>query len=162
STKGQAIRDGNPEGYSLPTQRDACMRKAEELGAVVVDTYVDKDTATSVDKRPHLQALVDYVVEHEDIDYVIFHQLSRFARYVPDDARITLALEMAGAKLVSCVENIDETAAGRLMHWILAGLNEYQSRNMGNEIKTKTLQKVKDGGTPSLAPIGYLNKQDLT
>ena len=48
------------------------------------------------------------------------------------------------------------------MHWILASLNEYQSRNQSNDIKFKTLQKVKDGGTPFLAPIGYLNKQDLT
>ena len=162
STKGQAVRDGNAEGYSLPTQREACRHKAEALGAVVVDEYIDKDTATSVDKRPALQRMVEYVVTHRDIDYVIFHQLSRFARYVPDDARITLELEMAGASLVSCVESIDETATGRLMHWVLAGLNEYQSRNMGNDIKVKTLQKVKDGGTPSLAPIGYLNRQDLT
>ena len=86
STKAQAVRDGNAEGYSLPTQREACLRRAQELGAVVVEEYVDKDTATSVHKRPSLLRMVDRVSAEKDVDYVIVHQLSRFARYVPDDA----------------------------------------------------------------------------
>ncbi len=48
STKQQAMRDGNPEGYSLPTQRQACMDRARQLSAVVVDEYIDKDTGTAV------------------------------------------------------------------------------------------------------------------
>ena len=35
STKQQAVRDGNPEGYSLPTQRSYALRKAEEKVAVL-------------------------------------------------------------------------------------------------------------------------------
>ena len=37
STKEQAERDGDPEGYSIPAQRDACHRKAEALEATVVE-----------------------------------------------------------------------------------------------------------------------------
>ncbi len=40
---------------------------------------------------------------------------------------------------------------------MLASVNEYHSRNMSDEIKRKTLQKVMDGGTPSVAPLGYKN-----
>jgi len=58
STKEQAMRAGDPEGYSLPTQREACLRKAQSLGAVVVDEYLDKDTGTLVDKRPAMQELL--------------------------------------------------------------------------------------------------------
>jgi len=33
-------------------------------------------------------------------------------------------------------------------------LRRYQSRNQSEDIKRKTLQKVKDGGTPTLAQRG--------
>jgi site-specific DNA recombinase len=161
STKAQADRDGNAEGYSLPTQRTACRLRAEQLGAVVVDEYIDKDTGTRVDKRPAMLALIERVKQERDVDFVIVHQLSRFARNRLDDARITEDLEASGSRLVSCLEGIDQSTSGRMLQGILAVVNEYQSRNQGEDIKRKTLQKVKDGGTPSLAPIGYLNKQGL-
>src|SRR5205823_4258517 len=41
STVKQATSGGEVEGYSIPAQRQACRRKAEELGAQVVDEYVD-------------------------------------------------------------------------------------------------------------------------
>lgn len=37
STARQAHKDGEEEGYSLPAQREACQRKADSLGATVVD-----------------------------------------------------------------------------------------------------------------------------
>ena len=159
STKAQAERHGNPEGYSLPTQRLAGRIRAEELGAVVVDEYVDKDSGTRVDKRPAMLALIERVETKRDVDYVIVHQLSRFARNRLDDASITQRLEDAGAVLISCLEGIDRTPSGRMLQGVLASLNEYQSTNQSEDIKRKTLQKVKDGGTPSLAPIGYRNVQ---
>lgn len=162
STKAQAERDGNPEGYSLPTQRAACSNRAHQLGAVIVDEYIDKDSGTSVDKRPAMLTLIDRVTQERDIDYVIVHQLSRFARNRLDDASITMRLEASGATLISCMEGgIDQTASGRMLQGMLAVVNEYQSRNQGDDIKRKTLQKVKDGGTPSLAPIGYVNVQGI-
>lgn len=159
STKAQAERDGNPEGYSLPTQRTAGQIRAEMLGATVVDEYVDRNTGTRVDKRPAMQAMIERITRDRDVDFVIVHQLSRFARNRLDDARVTEQLEQAGATLVSCLEGIDQTASGRMMQGVLASVNEYQSRNQSDDIKRKTLQKVKDGGTPTMAPIGYLNVQ---
>jgi site-specific DNA recombinase len=64
-------RDGNAEGYSLPTQREACRRQAEQLGAVVVQEYVDKDTGTAVDKRPAMQELLERIERDKDVDFVI-------------------------------------------------------------------------------------------
>jgi DNA invertase Pin-like site-specific DNA recombinase len=162
STKEQAMRSGDPEGYSLPTQREACLRKAQSLGADVIDEYLDKDTGTMVDKRPAMQKLLARVAKERDFDFVIVHKLDRLARNRLDDANMTVTLEAAGATLVSCVEGIDQSPSGRLLHGMLASVNEYYSRNLSDEIKRKTLQKAKNGGTPFLAPIGYLNKRDLS
>ena len=41
STARQATQGGEAEGYSIPAQRGACQRKATDLGAEVVDEYVD-------------------------------------------------------------------------------------------------------------------------
>lgn len=157
STKQQSERDLDPEGYSIPAQRDACTRKAENLGAVVVAEYIDLVSGTSSKKRPQFWNMVERVKHERDVDYVIVHKLDRFARNARDDANILFELQVAGAKLVSVSENIDDTPSGMLLHRITAAVNEYYSRNLSSEVQYKTLQKARNGGTPTLAPIGYLN-----
>jgi DNA invertase Pin-like site-specific DNA recombinase len=44
-----------------------------------------------------------------------------------------------------------------MMHTVLAANNEYQSRNMGDEIRRKVLVKIKEGGTHGPARLGYKN-----
>ena len=157
STKQQAARDGNPEGYSLPTQREACLRKAESMGAVVVDEYVDKDTGTAVANVRRCRNCCTELRTNSDVELVIVHKLDRWARNTREDLVSDFTLKSAGAQLVSCSETIDRTAAGRLLHSMLASVNEYHSRNMGDEIRRKTLMKIQQGGTPGVAPLGYKN-----
>lgn len=157
STKDQARRDGNPEGYSLPTQRQTAGAKAESLGAVVVDEYLDADTGTRTDKRPAMQALLERIRVDRDVDYVIVFKLDRWARNAREDLVNDFILETAGAGLVSCSEPIDRSNAGRMMHTMLAANNEYHSRNSGDEVKRKMLIKIQAGGTHGNARIGYKN-----
>src|SRR5262245_26298723 len=80
STKEQAHRDGNAEGYSLPTQRQMVQIKAESLGAAIVEEYLDTDTGTRTDKRPRMKALLERVRTDHDVDYVIVPKLDRWGR----------------------------------------------------------------------------------
>lgn len=41
SSKGQVNTDYGPEGISIPAQRAACERKAEQLGLTIIDEYVE-------------------------------------------------------------------------------------------------------------------------
>ena len=41
STRDQAKRGGETEGFSIPAQREACHRKAESLGAEVIEEFID-------------------------------------------------------------------------------------------------------------------------
>ena len=53
STKEQAARGGEAEGFSIPAQREACTRKAEGLGATVVAEFIDAgESARSADRPP--------------------------------------------------------------------------------------------------------------
>jgi site-specific DNA recombinase len=157
STADQATRGGRDEGFSIPAQRDANIRKAESLDASVVAEFVDAgESGTSAIKRPELQRMLAYVRENP-VNYCIVHKLDRLARSGADDVAIHFALRQAGVTLVSTSENIDETPSGMLMHGIMSSIAEFYSRNLANEVTKGLVQKASTGGTVSRAPLGYKN-----
>ncbi len=157
STKEQAQRDGDPDGYSLPAQLEANRRKAHSLKALVVKEFVERgESAKNAETRQELQSMLAYIKEHS-VDYVIVHKVDRLARNRLDDAQIHLLIKQAGAELVSATENIDETPSGMLLHGIMSSIAEFYSRNFAHEVVKGMEQKAKTGGTPGLAPLGYRN-----
>lgn len=163
SANRQVGRDYDPEGISIPAQREACHRKAEQLGLTVVDEYVEPGrSALEMSKRAAFQAMLGHIRDTGDIDHVIVYKLSRMARNRVDDALIMADLRQRGIALISATESIDNTPVGQLMHGILATFNEYQSRESGADIAYKMGQKARNGGTIGRAPLGYLNHTDRT
>jgi site-specific DNA recombinase len=156
STREQAERDGDPEGYSIPAQRDACLRKAELLKASVAAEFVDRGESARSANRPELQRLLDYLAAHPT-SYVIVHKVDRLARSRADDVAINLAIQKAGATLVSVTENIDETPSGMLLHGIMSSIAEFYSRNLASEVLKGAIKKAESGGTNGRAPVGYTN-----
>jgi site-specific DNA recombinase len=156
STKEQAQKGGEAEGYSIPAQRAACLRKAEALGIKVIDEFVDAGESAKTSARPQLQAMLSRL-EEGGIQYVIVHKIDRLARNRVDDVTINVAIKQAGAKLVSVSENIDESPSGHLMHGIMSSIAEFYSQNLSTEVMKGMNQKVQGGGTPHRAPLGYLN-----
>ena len=156
STREQAERGGEAEGFSIPAQRDACARKAESLEVVIAREFADRGESAKTADRPELQRMLAYIAEHP-VRYVIVHKVDRLARNRADDIAINLAIKEAGAELVSVSENIDETPSGLLLHGIMSSIAEFYSRNLATEIIKGSVQKAKNGGTPARAPIGYLN-----
>jgi site-specific DNA recombinase len=160
STSAQADTDEkDPEGYSIPAQREACRRKAESFDATIVEEYIDRGESARRADRPALGALLERV-KAGDIAYVIVHKVDRLARNRADDVTIGLTFKAAGVRLVSCTENIDETPSGRLLHGIMASIAEFYSANLSTEIIKGSTQKAKSGGTPTMAPLGYLNVRE--
>jgi site-specific DNA recombinase len=162
STAGQASTDRDGEAFSLAAQREACIRKAESLNADVLDIYVDAGESARKADRPQLQAMLERLKAERDADFVIVHKIDRLARNRGDDVAITFVIQQAGAQLVSVTENIDETPAGMLLHGIMSSMAEFYSQNLASEINKGTLKKAQTGVFPGLAPIGYVNRQDLS
>jgi len=100
-------------------------------------------------------------IDSEPVEYLIVHKVDRLARNRVDDVEINLALKRAGATLVSCTENIDETPSGILLHGIMSSIAEFYSRNLANEVIKGSTQKAKSGGTIGKAPTGYLNVRKI-
>ena len=156
STAKQATKNGEAEGYSIPAQREACLRRARELGAEVVDEFIDAGASARSADRAYLQRMLERV-KQGDITYVIVHKLDRLARSRIDDAQISLAFQMAGTTLVSTSEQIDDSPSGSLVHGIMATIAEHYSKNLSYEAKKGMAEKVRRGGTVGVAPLGYLN-----
>lgn len=156
STKEQAEKGGTEEGFSIPAQRQANLRKARELDAIIVEEFVDAGESARKADRPELLRMIEYVKANE-ITYCIVHKIDRLARNRADDVTIHLALKEAGVTLVSVTENIDETPSGMLVHGIMSSIAEFYSRNLAAEVSKGMTQKAITGGTLGKAPLGYLN-----
>ena len=159
STKEQAEKGGTDEGFSIPAQREANRRKAEQLGAVIVEEFVDAGESARKADRPDLMRMIKYVKQHR-VAYCIVHKVDRLARNRADDVTIHLALQESGVMLVSATENIDETPSGMLLHGIMSTIAEFYSRNLATEVIKGMTQKAASGGTIGKAPIGYLNVRE--
>ena len=118
---------------------------------------MDRGESAKTADRPALKELLARLEEKRDLDFVIVHKVDRLARNRYDDATITYALHEAGVELVSVTENIDRTPVGTFMHAIVAANAEFYSANLAAEAKKGQVQKAKMGGTPTKAPLGYLN-----
>ena len=79
SSIGQVNTAHDPEGYSIPGQREACQRYAEQLNAGVIREYVEPGKSGTSTNRPALQRMLAELDELKP-DYVIFYDLSRVAR----------------------------------------------------------------------------------
>lgn len=156
STARQATKNGEAEGYSIPAQREACLRKARELGAEVIGEFVDAGASARSADRDGLQAMLDRV-RVGDISYVIVHKLDRLARSRIDDAEIATVFHLSGTILASASEQIDDSPSGSLLHGIMAAIAEHYSKNLSAEAKKGMAEKVRRGGTTGRAPLGYLN-----
>lgn len=156
STKDQATRNGLEEGLSIPAQRDAAQRKADQLNAVIVAEFIEPGEPGKTARRTALQEMLDYLAGHP-VRYCIINKVERIARNRLDDAIIHATLRQAGVTLVSVMENIDETPSGMLMHGIMASIAEFYSLKLAQEVTKGLVQKASIGGTPHKAPIGYLN-----
>lgn len=87
STKEQAEKGGTDEGFSIPAQREANRRKAEAIGATIVEEFIDAGESARKADRPELMRMIQYVKANR-VSYCIVHKVDRLARNRADDVTI--------------------------------------------------------------------------
>ncbi|WP_413454946.1 recombinase family protein [Glutamicibacter sp. FR1] len=96
SNREQAEKGGTDEGFSIPAQREATKRKAEQLGAGIVEEFVDAGASAKSSDRPELMRMIQYV-KAKKVAYCIVHKVDRLALNRADDVSIHLALQQCGS-----------------------------------------------------------------
>lgn len=146
------------KGYSLDSQEETCRRFAAERGFPVLAIYRDEGESATTASRPRFRELIARCEEDDGVGYVIVLATDRFARNVGDHMRFKAILQLRGIRLLSVQQTVlDDSPEGGLMDTILAGINEFYSRNLGRTVAKNMAKKVSEGGWPRRAPIGYRN-----
>ena len=151
-----STREQSEEGYSLAAQRNVIGRYLDDHAWEHVREFCDAGESARSADRPQYQALLDYVANN-DVDVLVVHKLDRLARNLEDHAALRARLRQCKVQLVSVTENLEDSPSGKLIEGILASLNEFYAANLAQEVRKGQLQKLKEGGWPSRAPVGYRN-----
>src|ERR1039457_6417166 len=168
----QSARDGKLEGRTS-TSANQTVTHGEETEAAAnsecrpdLSQGFDKGTdgksqhgkSATTTQRPAFQNMLAYIRSKKgQVGYVVVHDLSRFARNLENQVDVLAELENVGVLLRSVMEEMDETAAGKLMRNIHGTFNQFFSDRNAERTKVGMEKAAKIGRKPSKAPLRYLN-----
>ncbi|MEE1124807.1 MAG: recombinase family protein [Acutalibacteraceae bacterium] len=147
---------------SIDAQVRAIKSFAEREGYALIHVYADRGISGTSDNREEFQRMIEDA-KNGDFQVVIVHKLDRFARNRSDSAIYRNVLEKYGVRLVSVLENFDDSPESIILQSVIEGYNEYYSKNLAREVmkglKENALASKFNGGVP---PLGYdINKETL-
>lgn len=145
---------------SIEAQMRACSDYIANQKWVLTESYIDRALSARSDHRPEFQRMISDAKRNK-FDYVVVHKLDRFSRDRYDHAYYKRELKLNGIRLISVLENLDDSPESVVLESVLEGFSEYYSRNLGREVmkglRENALQCRHTGGVP---PLGYDVGQD--
>lgn len=149
--------------YSSENQRDesieAQIRAAEQFckqkDYTIIGTYIDRAKSGTTAKRPDFQRMINDS-QQGLFEYVIVHKLDRFSRDKYDSIRYKKKLKNNGVKVVSILENLDDSPESIILESVIEGMAEYYSKNLSREVQKGLRENAhKCKHTGGLPPLGY-------
>lgn len=102
------------EGHGLEGQELACRNYAKSNGYDVMAIFRDEGVSGSMFERPGLQKMFAFM-ELNQVDMVLFEDVSRIARDVGVHVQILSEIARLGAKYQTVNQPIEDTAVGRFI-----------------------------------------------
>jgi len=149
STPSQVNKAIDPEGYSIPNQRDACHRYCACSWRRRGDRRSHRAwrVASDIAKRPHVKELIDKVDRHRP-DFIVYFDLSRSARNDYDAQWLWRELtERRGVLIQSTQERIDNTPNGRMIYSITAAVTPTASAKTPRKSRAGSLASSSKAAT---------------
>ncbi|MDR9749303.1 recombinase family protein [Paenibacillus taichungensis] len=157
SSEQQAERE-----LSIPAQREALQRYADELGWSIVNEYIDEAKSAKTDGRPDFQRMIaDAQKTDKHFDAIVVHKFDRFSRNRADHAIYKAVLKKHGVTVVSASEPVDaDTPHGFLLESMLEVISEFYNVNLRHE----TLKGMRENASQGFhcggrVPFGYRRVQ---
>ena len=145
----------NQREESIETQEAAIDDYAEKNNIRIVKHFSDKAiSGTSVKHRDGFKTMVDYCIEHDDVELVICYRLDRMSRDIYDYLEYRKRLYQHGKRIYFVADNFeasDDTFMMEALKSILAG-DEITKlrRNVSDGLKTNAKKCIHTGGIPCL------------
>ena len=154
STSRQAERE-----LSIPAQVKACQKYGMDhhWNLASDGIYEEKGESARTVERPQLQKMLHRAKTDAKVDVILMHKLDRMCRNVADYAAIKMMLKKHDVRLISVVEQFDESFSGELVENIMSSIAQWTSQNISWEVKKGLKEAVERGRFPGVAPLGYVN-----
>lgn len=145
---------GQKEGYSLETQKEACLKKAEELGAKEI-IYLE-DTYTGIEiERPALASLRELALK-KAIDLIVIYDPDRLSRNLFDLLLLTNEIDKCQVELVFVNFNWESTPLGKLFLELRGAIAEFEHALIRERTLRGKRKKAEAGSLPGFVkPYGY-------
>ena len=154
STEEQA-EDGH---HSLAAQESLCRRCASEKQFEIVEVFRDPGKSATTMNRPGLQDALARCQSDHSIKAVFVQDTDRLARNTKDHLTIRAMLKKHDVRLISVSQPmLEDSAEGMMIDTIIASVNQFQSDITSRKTMKGLEEKVRNGGWPALAPVGYKN-----
>ena len=138
---------------SIEAQTRAIQQYCDANGFVLLTVFADRGISGTSDKRPEFQKMISMATKG-DVDAVIVHKLDRFARNRYDSAFYKNILKKNNVKLISVLENLQDSPESVILESVIEGMNEYYSLNLSREVRKglqeNALECKVTGGPPAL------------
>ena len=138
--------------------KEYCLRNKYSL----LKTYTDEAKTGTNDNRKGFLDMIENSA-NGTFDICIVHKLDRFTRSKYDSAIYKKRLKDNNVRVVSVLENLDDSPESIILESVLEGMAEYYSKNLAREVmkgmKETALQCKHNGG---IAPTGYDVAPDKT
>lgn len=147
------------EGYSLGAQESALKDYSSMMGYDIYKIYRDEGkSAKDIQHRPALQQLLKDA-EKKYFKAICVYKLDRFSRSLKDLILTIEQLKKWDIDFISLQDKIETaSASGKLMFHIISSFAEFERDIISERTKFGMIEKAKEGGVITKAPLGYIIK----
>jgi len=131
-----STEDQEREGTSLESQREACLRKAKELGYQVDDRFVISESYSGLTLDRSKLTQLRESVRNGEIQAIIAYCLDRLSRDPIQFIVLQEELEKANVALILATEDLDSSDMGKL----IAHIKGYAAKLEAAKIKERTMR----------------------
>jgi site-specific DNA recombinase len=143
----------NQRQESIEAQVRAIKDYAIKNNITIIKIYADEELSGKTDKRPQFLEMIA-ASEKKLFQIVLIHKIDRFARNRYDAVIYKKKLKDNGVKIISILENLDDSPESIILESLLQGMAEYYSANLSREVmkgmKETAYQAKHNGGIPPL------------
>lgn len=154
----------NQRDESIDAQVRAIEEYCDKNNIRIVNKFIDRARSATSDKRPAFQKMIKFCESDvSGISMVIVHKLDRFSRDKYDSAMYKQKLKVKGIRVISVLENLENSSESVILESVIEGMAQYYSANLAREVakgqKENALRCLHNGGD---APLGYDVAPDKT
>ena len=139
------------QNLSLGTQQTRCVDFCKRNDWAVLKIFRDEAESAKTTERTRFKEMLAFCkAKQSAVDFVVVHDLSRFSRDMNDQVSVIADLGRVGVRLRSVSENVDETAAGKLMRNIYGAFNQFENDRKAERTKLGMERAAGMGRFPEL------------